>query len=199
MEKALAQAFANWPEMLQHLPQFAAHWQLVKQWNKRINLTAINDDTEAAWLHYRDCAEILKLLKSGAVVDMGSGAGFPGIVLAIAWQHPITLVEPRRKRVSFLRTAKAKLGLKHVHIIEGRSTDAPDKQYENIVTRATFSSNQDLRDCMKWSTSDGQLIAMRSESGTGDTQSPTTIHPYKIRQSQRALEIWQAEEKEHDL
>jgi 16S rRNA (guanine527-N7)-methyltransferase len=169
------------------MERFEQHWQLVKQWNARVNLTAILDDAEAARLHYRDSLEPLSLLPTGAVVDLGSGAGYPGIPLAIAApSRPITLVEPRRKRASFLETAAARLGLANVRVVLGASTAAPDQEYAAAVTRATFSGTTELLDCLRWLAPGGCLIAFRS---TPSGLPGARLHHYTIGSEPRLLEI----------
>ncbi|MBI5511738.1 MAG: 16S rRNA (guanine(527)-N(7))-methyltransferase RsmG [Deltaproteobacteria bacterium] len=170
----------------------AAHWALVKTWNERVNLTSILDDGEAAWLHYRDSLEALRVLVPGEVVDLGSGAGYPGIPLAIAEPgRRVTLVEPRRKRASFLETVAARLGLSNVVVVVGRSDDEPAVRAANVVTRATFSGVAELTACKKWlaphGAPHGQLIAYRS-AASGDPAS--RVHRYGLRGEQRILEIW---------
>ena len=146
------------------LAQLWSHWLLIKEWNARINLTAIEDDCEAAWLHYRDSLSALDALPStGSIVDMGSGAGFPGIPLAIARpSQTFYLVEPRRKRVSFLRVVVGRLGLSNVVVHHGRSTDTPPELCEAVVSRATFSAEDDLKACLRWLSPTGVLIAYRA-------------------------------------
>jgi 16S rRNA (guanine527-N7)-methyltransferase len=168
--------------------QLAVHWQLVKTWNERVNLTSILDDVEAAWRHYRDSLEGQAVLPDGAIVDLGSGAGFPGLPLAVASpERTFTLVEPRRKRVSFLEVAVARLRLDNVRVLYGSSTDPADRAYAAAVTRATFSAQEELEDCLAWVEPGAPVIAYRSEPlGLGGTR----LHPYKIRDVDRVLEIW---------
>ena len=97
------------------------HWQLMLKWNARTNLTAIRKDSEALLKHYADSVVMVNILPpSGSVLDVGSGGGFPGIPLSIVrpdltWR----LLEPRQKRVSFLKATVARLGLKNVEVIRG--------------------------------------------------------------------------------
>ncbi|MBN1961631.1 MAG: 16S rRNA (guanine(527)-N(7))-methyltransferase RsmG [Deltaproteobacteria bacterium] len=168
--------------------QFAQHWQLVKLWNVRVNLTAILDDVEAAWLHYRDSLEGAVLLPKGEIIDFGSGAGFPGIPLAIALtQNNFTLLEPRLKRVSFLETCIARLGITNTRVICGATTAIPDKQYDAGVTRATFSSVDELLACKKWILPNGILLAYRSEI----SEKALKVHSYNLlNEQQRYIEIY---------
>ena len=167
----------------------AAHWELVVAWNERVNLTSIDDELEAAWVHYRDSLEALELLVPGDIVDLGSGAGYPGIPLAIAEpSRRVTLVEPRRKRASFLETAASRLGLSNVTVLETRSETSPRELAANVVTRATFSAVNDLLVCRKWVASGGQLLAYRSEP-SGDPGAK--LHRYALNGESRVIEIWQ--------
>jgi len=164
------------------------HWELVKAWNARVNLTSVLDDEEAAYRHYRDSLQGLPLLPAGAIVDFGSGAGFPGIPLAIASpDRTFTLLEPRRKRVSFLEVVAGRLGLRNVRIVLGASGDPPDRDYDGGVTRATFSSADGLQECLAWLVPGAPLIAYRSEAlGLPGA----TAHPYRVREVGRVLEVY---------
>ncbi len=170
------------------LAQLEAHWRLVLAWNARTNLTAITDDAQGALMHYRDSLEAIPVLPSGAVVDLGSGAGYPGVPLAIAEpERQVTLVEPRAKRASFLKVVAARLGLPNVRVLQGSSQDEPDRLYAAAVSRATFSSTADLTDCLRWVVSGGLLVAFRSEP-TGAPGS--NVHRYELAGQPRVLEIW---------
>ncbi|MEZ4272919.1 MAG: 16S rRNA (guanine(527)-N(7))-methyltransferase RsmG [Myxococcota bacterium] len=191
MLAALAEALADQPESIRSLaPRLLQHWQLVCHWNARTNLTSIRQDQDAAWLHYRDSLELVRFLDAGPILDVGSGAGFPGIPIAMALPDcEVTLLEPRRKRASFLRTAKARLHLDNVRVLQGASTDTPDKLYAAVVSRATFSADADVQHCLTWLKPEGRLIAMRSEAAASIG---AERHPYTLGQKQRFLDIWQA-------
>lgn len=166
------------------------HWRLVLAWNERVNLTAIKNDLEAAWLHYADSLAGLRHLRPGPVVDLGSGAGYPGIPLAIAApDRPFLLVEPRQKRTSFLDVSATRLGLKNLRTRVGRSEDLPPEQFANVVTRATFSDEADLKNCLRWLSPGGRLIAWRADDLTS---SATTVVRYELNGKTHALHIWDA-------
>jgi 16S rRNA (guanine527-N7)-methyltransferase len=172
------------------LEAMAAHWDLVCRWNARTNLTAIVDDPRAATLHYRDSLAALELINSGPIVDFGSGAGFPGIPLALArpdWL--ITLVEPRRKRASFLEMAVARLNLRNVKVRVGRLEDTPDQLYRHAVTRATFSDEAAFEKASRWLEPQGSLLAYRSDSGESSARVHSQ-HRYKVANSARVIEVW---------
>ena len=140
------------------------HWQLMLKWNARTNLTAIRKDSEALLKHYADSVVMVDILPgSGSVLDVGSGGGFPGIPLAIVrpdltWR----LLEPRQKRVSFLKATVARLGLKNVEVIAARSDETPTSTSDLAVTRATFSDVDGARTVLDWLSPGGALYALRS-------------------------------------
>ena len=140
------------------------HWQLMLKWNARTNLTAIRKDSEALLKHYADSVVMVNILPpSGSVLDVGSGGGFPGVPLAIVrpdltWR----LLEPRQKRVSFLKATVARLGLKNVEVIAARSDETPTSTSDLAVTRATFSDVDGARTVLDWLRPDGALYALRS-------------------------------------
>ena len=185
---ALLQAFHGLALPDAVLEGCALHWELMLRWNARTNLTAITDPEEGAWLHYRDSLAVLPLLSAGPVVDFGSGAGFPGLPLALACpQWHFTLVEPRRKRASFLQNALAHLRLRNVQVHLGKMEDQPDRSYAHAVTRATFSDDAVLRDAASWLQPGGTLLAYRSERVPSAALS---VHPYSLRDEPRRIEIW---------
>lgn len=172
------------------LEAMASHWDLVCRWNARTNLTAIVDDPRAAAVHYRDSLAALELINHGPIVDFGSGAGFPGIPLALArpdWNF--TLVEPRRKRASFLEMAVARLNLRNVKVRIGRIEDIPDQLYRHAVTRATFSDTSAFEMAAAWLEPQGSLLAYRSDTGVV-TPGARRQHRYTVANSARVIEVW---------
>lgn len=120
-----------------------AHYALVVKWAARMNLTTVTDPASAASIHGVDSLLFLEHLidRTGAsAVDIGSGAGFPGLVLALARPDlKMTLVEPKRKRASFLRVALAELRRPDVAVVEARLED-PIAAFptELLLSRATI-------------------------------------------------------------
>lgn len=170
------------------LDQMQEHWELLLDWNTRVNLTAITNAREAAALHYRDSLAAMEHGLSGPVVDMGSGGGFPGIPLAIAMPDAsFTLVEPRRKRVSFLRTAISRLGLKNVKVRMSRAEDGPEEPFMSLVTRATFSSPEELASLLPWIKEEGRLYFYRSASYEPVPNSTRVL--YEAGTEPRALDL----------
>lgn len=116
-------------------------------WNKKINLTAITDEKEIIEKHFIDSLTILNYIKdSDKVVDVGTGAGFPGVPLAINSAAKITLIDSLNKRINFLNEVRSKLNLDNVQNIHGRAEEiAREKQhrenYDVAVSRAVAPMN----------------------------------------------------------
>lgn len=111
-------------------------------WGTKMNLTAHPEDPEEVAFHVIDSVMPVVLLPSEFargrnILDLGSGAGFPGLVLAAATSASFTLVESRRKRASFLKVAMAEMGLHNV-VIEDRRAEqiALEAQYDLVTARA---------------------------------------------------------------
>ena len=106
--------------------QLLAYLDLLNRWNRVHNLTAIRDPAQQLSHHLLDCLSVLAHLPPGPLADIGSGAGLPGLIIALAEpQRPVYLVESSKKKCAFLPTAVAALGLKAVHIVAQRVEDWP--------------------------------------------------------------------------
>ena len=121
----------------QQISKFERYLELLLEWNEKFNLTAITDKDEIEEKHFIDSIELIKFfdVKNKTLLDVGSGAGFPGIPLAIVEPTlKITLLESNGKRVSFLREVVNDLDLKNVDIIQGRSEELGTREKYDIVT-----------------------------------------------------------------
>ncbi|WP_328734957.1 16S rRNA (guanine(527)-N(7))-methyltransferase RsmG [Falsiroseomonas selenitidurans] len=103
------------PELAARL---AAYVELLLRWNGRINLVGRATEAQLRERHVQDCLQLLPLLPrgDGPVADLGSGAGLPGLVLAMASPRPMHLVESDRRKAAFLTEAAARLVLPHVRV-----------------------------------------------------------------------------------
>lgn len=126
-----------------------AHLALVQRWSRVYNLTAVRDPAEMVPLHLLDCLAAVPALAARApdaarVLDVGSGAGFPGVVLAIArpdWR--VTCVDAVGKKAGFVRQVAAELGLRNLHAVHGRIEAQAGADQDLIVSRA-FASLADF-------------------------------------------------------
>ncbi|MDQ4078647.1 MAG: 16S rRNA (guanine(527)-N(7))-methyltransferase RsmG [Chloroflexota bacterium] len=149
----LKELTASWLDVLRNPPttlqleQFERYIDLLREWNERINLTAITDPEGIVVRHFLDSLSVLAALDGVAdetfsVIDVGTGAGFPGMALAImrpSWQ--VTLLEATRKKVDFLSLVIQELELSNVQPIWGRAEEAGQmpahrEQYDAAVARA---------------------------------------------------------------
>lgn len=118
--------------------QLLAYVELLFKWNKVYNLTAIRDKSEMVSHHLLDSLAVVPHLWSGRWLDVGSGGGMPGLVLAIMkpdWRF--TLLDSNTKKTSFVQQAVIDLGLKNVSVHSGRVEDwRPDYRFDGIISRA---------------------------------------------------------------
>jgi 16S rRNA G527 N7-methylase RsmG len=111
-----------------------AHYELLIRWNRRLNLTTVIDLPEAAYRHYCESLFVAAHITGSTVVDIGSGAGFPGFPIAVArpdWR--VTLVESHKRKAVFLRESTRDLS--NVNVIASRAETTPGN-YEWLVSRA---------------------------------------------------------------
>ena len=140
------QKYANLSK--EQLEKFKVYYKSLIEWNEKINLTAITDESEGITKHFADSLSILKYIKNNSkVIDVGTGAGFPGIPLKIANESlKITLLDSLNKRILFLDEVIKELNLKDINTIHGRAEEvAHDKdhreQYDIAVCRAVAKLN----------------------------------------------------------
>ena len=121
----------------------------ILKWNKTRNLVSRNLTKDDLAEHFLDCAVLQKFLKTGSVIDLGSGSGFPGICLAIIDQErKVTLVDSNRKKTTFLTHVKNELKLNSVTVRNERVEDLNRINDVNIVCRA-FMGPEDMLKSLK--------------------------------------------------
>src|SRR5260370_4395977 len=118
------------------LDQLEAHYNLLTKWNQKLNLTRINKLEDVVHLHYCESLFVATALPPGPlrIVDVGSGAGFPGIPIAILRPEcSVTLVESHQRKAVFLREASR--NLPNINVLSCRAEDVPEK-FDWQVSRA---------------------------------------------------------------
>lgn len=161
------------PDQLERFEKLST--QLV-EWNQRVNLTAIDDPSQIMYKHFLDSLAVLAAvdIDHGArLIDVGSGAGFPGLPIRIARPDlHVSLLEANGKKCEFLRHVGTTLGLSDVAIVQARAEDAARdplhrEQYDMAIARAVAEMSVLVEYTMPFVRVDGQIVAQKS----GDVQS----------------------------
>jgi 16S rRNA (guanine527-N7)-methyltransferase len=152
--------------------RFIAYLKELKRWNKRINLVSAKSDVELIKRHFLDSLTICPYLKgAGSLLDIGSGAGFPGLPVKIVLPRlRVVLVESTVKKVNFLRHVTRVLCLKDVEAIEGRAEDLSGLEglkdsFDCVVSRALADLGVFYRLAEPFVSPGGMIIAMKGPSG----------------------------------
>lgn len=153
------------PELLD---AFAQHALLVLEKNRVMNLTTILDPKEVASKHYVDCWRITRLvpLMARKVLDLGTGAGFPGIPLAIAEPNlSMTLVDSTKKKIDFVDKVIAKIGIPNAHTVWARAEDhLARNKVDVVIVRAVSSVRENVRTLRKVRHSLKDLVMLKATS-----------------------------------
>lgn len=143
--------------------QLLDYMALLNKWNKAYNLTAVRNPDEMVSRHLLDSLSILPLVGTGRWLDVGSGGGMPGVILAIMLPaNPFTLLDSNGKKTRFLTQVKLELGLENMQVVNSRvEAFSPDLPFDGIVSRA-FSSLADFTNLTRHlSTADTRWLAMK--------------------------------------
>ncbi|MCI5789408.1 MAG: 16S rRNA (guanine(527)-N(7))-methyltransferase RsmG [Tenericutes bacterium] len=150
------------PEQQQKLDQF---YHLLVEWNKKINLTRITSEEDVYLKHFYDSLTIVKVVdlnKVHTLCDVGTGAGFPGIVLKIVFPHlKITLIDSLQKRVNYLNSIIKDLSLNEIEAIHSRGEDYHEK-FDVVTARAVANIEKLLTYTMHIVNNQGVLVAMKA-------------------------------------
>ena len=145
--------------------QLDKFYQILIEENKKINLTRIVEEKDVYLKHFYDSLTIVKaidLTKINTLCDVGTGAGFPGLVLKIVYPNlKITLIDSLQKRVNYLNETIKKLKLNDIKAIHTRSEDYKE-QFDVVTARAVASLEKLINWCMHLVKKDGKFIAMKA-------------------------------------
>lgn len=154
------------------LSRLEKYADLLVEWNQKINLTAILDPEGIAVKHFLDCIEIFKYVdipEGSSVIDIGTGAGFPGVVMKIVRPDiKLTLMDSLNKRVAFLQELCSALGLE-VECIHSRAEDITQdrrEKYDFAVARAVANMRVLCEYCLPYVRVGGSFIAMKGASAS---------------------------------
>ena len=159
---------------------FLSYTSELKKWNRAYNLTALKNDRDIITKHFLDSLLFLKAFPESlqTVCDAGSGAGFPGVPIAmIKSELSIFLVEPSRKKCAFLRNLKKNLALNNITVLESRVEDLIDINFDVIVTRALFSIDEFIKKTKSIVKQDGCLIMSKGPKFQDELKEiPPSVH-----------------------
>lgn len=171
------------------IDQFYAYYELLIEWNKVMNLTSIVEMEDVVVKHFIDSLSLVKVISKEAmdamkVLDLGTGAGFPGIPLKIAFPDMrITLLDSLNKRIKFLNKVIGKLELSGIDAVHGRAEDygrdsSYRETYDLCVSRAVAKLSTLLEYCTPFVKTGGYFISYKSEKAEEE-----------IRQAKGALKL----------
>jgi len=157
--------------------QFYNYMKLLLEWNEKINLTAIIEQNDIILKHFIDSITINKYIEqSNSIIDIGTGAGFPGIPLKIMNQNKkITLVDSLNKRINFLNEVCKEISLENIQCIHARAEElASDleyrENYETVVSRAVARLNVLIEYMLPFVKKGGLCICMKGPNIDGELE-----------------------------
>ncbi len=159
---------------------------MLLEWNEKINLTAITEPNEVLYKHFYDCLmffDAVNVKENAKIIDVGTGAGFPGIVLKIARPDiDLTLLDGLNKRLTFLNAVLSETGLT-AQTVHSRAEDAGKnsghrEKYDIACARAVANLPVLCEYCIPFVKAGGQFVAMKGSSGKEEADSAKNA--YKI-------------------
>ena len=166
------------------LNQLEKFYNILIEENKKINLTRIIEKEDVYLKHFYDSLTIVKeidLNKIETLCDVGTGAGFPGIVLKIVYPNlKVTLIDSLLKRVNYLNETIKKLDLQDIKAIHTRSEDYKE-QFDLVTARAVASLNKLIPWCIHLVKKDGNFIAMKANVDKEIENIDKILHKYSFK------------------
>ena len=165
------------------IDKFKRYAALIKEWNEKINLTAITDEDGIIKKHFIDSISVLEsnVIKRGMkIIDIGTGAGFPGIPLKIIMpESEILLVDSLNKRICFLNEVISLLGLHGIQAVHGRAEEMARKpvqreKFDIAVSRAVANMTVLAEYCIPFVKTGGYFIAMKGPSSESEIEESKT-------------------------
>ena len=153
--------------------KFIKYRDLLKEWNEKVNLTAITEDEEIIKKHFIDCMKIFKfkpLKDAGKIIDIGTGGGFPGIPIKIMRTDvEIVLLDSLKKRINVLNDILKNIGIEDVSTVHGRAEDYAQtseyrEKFDAVVSRAVANLAALSEFCLPYVKVGGYFVAMKGPS-----------------------------------
>jgi 16S rRNA (guanine527-N7)-methyltransferase len=150
----------------EQVKQLLDYHALIHKWNKVYNLSAIRDPLESIKKHFLDSLSILEFTKPGLLLDVGSGAGLPGIIIAIMKPKTnVFVIDSVGKKCRFMQTVKTELGLENLTVINDRveSFNYPES-FSQITSRAFASAVETVNKTKHLISNDGRYLLMKGDN-----------------------------------
>ena len=150
----------------EQVSQLLDYHALINKWNKVYNLSAIRDPLESIKKHFLDSFSILEFIKPGLLLDVGSGAGLPGIIIAIMKPKTnVFVIDSVGKKCRFMQTVKTELGLENLTVINNRveSFNYPES-FSQITSRAFASAIETVNKTKHLIANDGRYLLMKGDN-----------------------------------
>jgi 16S rRNA (guanine527-N7)-methyltransferase len=177
------------------LAKLVAHLDLLDDWNSRMNLTAIRDRPSQLTKHLLDSLTVLPFLRGGRIADVGSGAGFPGVPLAIVepGRH-FALIESTGKKCRFLEHVRDTLGLSNVEVVQARAEAYhPEVRFDTVIARAVGPLADLVKVAGPLVVGGGRLLAMKGRYP--EDELATRLNGWKVAAVHRLTVPGLAEER----
>lgn len=160
-----------------------AYLALLVKWNKVHNLTAVRDPEEMVTLHLLDSLSVLPHVPAGRLLDVGSGAGLPGIVLAICRPDlQVTTIDAVQKKASFMRQAKTELQIDNLQVVAGRVEQLkPAEPFNTVISRAFSEIALFIKLTRHLIAEDGLWLAMKGQMPQDELEA-VTLKPSRIEE-----------------
>lgn len=163
----------------QQLDKLEKYYQILIETNKTLNLTRITEKKEIYLKHFYDSltiSQVIDLNQNLNIIDIGTGAGFPGIVLKIVYPHlKITLLDSLEKRIKFLNNIIIKLNLTNIETITSRIENYQEKQFDIVTSRAVAKTNILLELSCQLPKKGGYFILLKSNIDKELQESTNTL------------------------
>ncbi len=174
--------------------QLRDYVRLIDKWNRVYNLTSVRDPAEMVTRHLLDSLAVLPYLRGSRVLDVGTGAGLPGLPLAIVSkekencpEREFVLLDSNSKKTRFVQQVITELGLTNVQVVHERAENfCPSKLFDVVVSRAFASVSDMLKNSGQHCASDGVLLAMKGTDPVAELQdipegfAVDAVHPLKV-------------------